>query len=134
MNSFEELTEKALEGEISPLKAFIDLKKEIDRLSQLQDKVKRMAIEQAGHEDEKQFERFGAKITYVESAGSRWDFSLIPEWKEKAEELKEMEQKHKAAYHAWKRGAIYIDEQTGEQVTPAAYKEGNPTVQIKILK
>lgn len=132
MNSFEELTEKALEGEISPLKAFIDLKKEIERLSQLQDKVKRLAIEEAGQEDNKKFEIFGAIVTYVESAGSRWDFSQIPEWKEKSTELKNIEQKHKAAYQAWKRGAIYVDEETGEQVTPAAYKEGNPTIQVKI--
>lgn len=133
MNYFEELTEQAKGGLESPLKAFIELKKEIDRLSKLQSEIKNDAIQEAANEVEP-FERFGVKVTYVNAAGSRWDFSGLPNWKELEAQRKDLEAKHKAAYHAWKRGAIYVDEETGEQVDPAAYKEGSSTIQIKILK
>lgn len=131
MDYFEKLTEQAKEGFESPLKAYIELKKEIDRLSILSDSIKREAIEEAGNEDETKFEKFGAFITYVNSAGSRWDFSTSDEWKRLKSEMKEVEEKHKAAFQAWKRGSQYIDE-NGEVISPASFKEGNPTVQIKI--
>lgn len=131
MDYFEQLTEQAKEGYESPLKAFIELKKELDRLSKLQDSIKMSAIQEAANEPE-QFERFGAKITYLSSAGSRWDFSLLSDWKEKKKELEEIESKHKSAYQAWQRGGVYVDSETGEQIEPAAYKHGNPTIQIKL--
>lgn len=131
MDYFEKLTEQANEGIESPLKAFIELKKEIDRLTALSEQVKRPAIAEAGNMDSKDFIAYGAKIVYVESAGSRWDFSNIFEWKELERQKKEIEDKHKAAYQAWKRGSQYIDE-NGELIPPAAYKEGNPTIQVKI--
>lgn len=131
MDYFEQLTEQAKEGNESPLKAFIELRKELDRLTALSDQVKRAAIAEAGNMDSKDFEVYGAKIVYVESAGSRWDFSNIFEWKELERQKKELEDKHKSAYQAWKRGSQYIDE-NGEVIPPAAYKEGNPTIQVKI--
>jgi len=88
------------------------------------------AIQEAANEPEP-FERFGAKINYLSSAGSRWDFSGIHGWQELKRQLEELEAKHKAAYQAWKRGSQYIDE-NGEVIAPAAYKEGNPTIQIKV--
>lgn len=131
MEYFKELIEKVKEGYESPLKAFIEIKKEIDNLMALQSQIKQDAIQEAANEPEP-FERFGAKVTYMQSAGSRWDFSGIEEWNQLKSKREEIEQKHKAAYHAWKRGAAYVDEETGEQIAPAAYKEGNPTIQIKI--
>lgn len=131
MINYDELTDKAKEGLESPLKAYIELKKEIDRLSLLQESIKREAITEANMQDDNQFEMFGAKIRYVESAGSRWDFSGIYDWNRLKEEMKVIEEKHKAAYQAWKRGSQYIDE-NGEVIAPAAYKEGNPTISISI--
>jgi len=130
MNYFEKLIEQVNEGMESPLKAYIELKGEIDKLTALQNHIKMAAIQEAANEPEP-FERFGAKITYVSSAGSRWDFSNIHEWIELESQKKQLEEKHKAAYQAWKRGSQYIDE-NGEVIAPAAYKEGNPTIQIKI--
>jgi hypothetical protein len=132
MDYFEQLIEQAKEGFESPLKSFIELKKEIDRLTKLQDSIKMDAIRESANEPEP-FERFGAKITYVSSAGSRWDFSNIHEWEELKKQREDLEAKHKAAYHAWKRGDQYVDE-NGEVIPPAAYKEGSSTVQIRILK
>lgn len=131
MNYFEELTEKAKEGFESPLKAYIELKKEIDRLTKLQESIKMDAIQEAANEPEP-FERFGANITYLNSAGSRWDFKGIPEWVELDNQRKELEDKHKKAYQMWKRGGSYIDNETGEVVTPAAYKDGNSAIRISI--
>ena len=133
MKELFELTELANEGLESPLKAYFELKKAIDILTELQETVKRAAITEANKQDENQFEMFGAKIRYVESSGSRWDFSGINDWNELKESMKTIEEKHKAAYHAWKRGSQYIDE-NGEVISPAAYKEGNPTISISIIK
>jgi len=133
MKELIELTNKAKEGLESPLRAYIELKKAIDQLSELQESIKREAITEANLQDENNFEFHGAKIRYVESAGSRWDFSMIQEWKDIESQKKAIEEKHKAAYHAWKRGSQYIDE-NGEVISPAAYKEGNPTISIYILK
>ena len=130
MEYFENLTEQAKEGFESPLKAYIELKKEIDRLTKLQDTIKMEAIREAANEPEA-FEKFGAKITYVSQAGSRWDFSNITDWKDVKNQLKEIEDKGKAAFQAWKKGSQYIDE-NGEVIQPASYKEGNPTIQIRI--
>lgn len=130
MDKFELIVSQAKEGVESPLKAFIELKAEIERLTKLSDEVKMSAIQEAANEPEP-FERFGAKITYVSSAGSRWDFSNIFEWKELERQRKELEDKHKAAYQAWKRGSQYIYE-NGEVISPAAYKDGSPTIQIRI--
>lgn len=130
MDYFEKLTEQTKEGFESPLKAFVELKKEIDRLSKLQEEIKKAAIQEAANEPEP-FERFGAKITYMNSAGSRWDFSGIQEWNDLTQQRQDIEAKHKAAYQAWRRGSQYIDE-NGEVIAPAAYKEGNPTIQIRI--
>ena len=131
MDYFNKITEQALEGLESPLKAFIELKKEIDRLTSLSESIKRQAIAEVGNEDETKFERFGASITYVQSAGSRWDFSTSEDWKRVKSELSSIEDKHKSAYQAWKRGSTYIDE-NGEVISPCGYKEGNPTIQVKI--
>ena len=131
MINYDELTDKAKDGLESPLKAYIELKKEIDRLTLLQETIKRDAITEANKQDDNQFEMFGAKIRYVESAGSRWDFSGIDDWNRLKDEMKLVEEKHKAAYQAWKRGSQYIDE-NGEVIAPAAYKEGNPTISISI--
>lgn len=133
MKELIELTEKAKEGLESPLLAYIELKKAIDQLSELQESIKKEAISEANKQDENQFEMFGAKIRYVESAGSRWDFSGISDWNELKDQIKNVEEKHKAAYNAWKRGSQYIDE-NGEVIAPAAYKEGNPTISISINK
>jgi uncharacterized protein Yka (UPF0111/DUF47 family) len=130
MEQYQELTQKAIEGYESPLMVYIELKKAIDLLSKLQESIKMSAIQEAANEVEP-FERFGAKVTYVSSAGSRWDFSQIQEWNELKQQREDIESKHKAAYYAWKKGSQYIDE-NGEVIPPAAYKEGNPTIQIKI--
>lgn len=130
MDYFEKLTAEAIEGNESPLKAYIEIKKEISRLELLMEKIKRSAIAEAGNMDSKNFNVFGASITYVESAGSKWDFSNIFEWKELKKQMDDLEAKHKTAYQAWKRGSQYIDE-NGEVISPAAYKEGSPTIQVK---
>jgi len=133
MKELIELTEQAKEGLESPLRVYIELKKVIDELTTLQESIKREAITEANLQDENQFEFHGAKVRYVESAGSRWDFSMIEEWSATKDQLKVIEDKHKAAYQVWKRGSQYIDE-NGEVIAPAAYKEGNPTISISIPK
>jgi hypothetical protein len=128
MDYFEQLIEQSKEGFESPLKAYIEISKEMNRLELLQDKIKQSAIQEAANEPEA-FERYGAKVNYMAAAGSRWDFSNIEDWKDLKKQREDLEAKHKAAYHAWKRGDQYVDE-SGEVIPPAAYVSGNSTISL----
>lgn len=132
INTLEELTTQAEEGYISGLDVYVELKKAIDHLSALQDRVKPIAIEEASKEDEKQFEKNGASIQYRDGAG-RWDFKGLDDWTAKKGELSEIESRHKAAYQQWQRGLQMVDE-NGEVVAPAAFTPGAATISVSFRK
>lgn len=128
-----EAKQYALENEEGYVQVFADFKRLIDWLTEQQAEIKDLAILEASKHPEKQFNVFGAKIQYREGAG-RWDFKNLPDWNDKKKELETIEDKHKAAYQAWQRGGMYVDEETGEQIQPAAYIAGSPTISVTLFK
>lgn len=124
----ENLTIEALEGVESPLEAFVEIKKAIDLLTELQNAVKQEALNEASKENETTFENYGAKITYKEGRRT-WDFKGIDSWKEADKKRKEIEELHKSAYNNYQKGKTTIDE-NGEVVKPAICKFSSPSISV----
>lgn len=128
-----QLAQDANDGNESALLAYIEIKRAADELAALQESVKQAAINEASREDEKSFEKHGAKIQYREGSG-RWKFDHLQDWSQAYDAMKEIEDRHKAAYQVWKRGGTYVDPETGEAVEPAGYIDGAPTISVSIPK
>lgn len=79
----------------------------------------------------------GMTLAKVASAG-KWDFEHIPEWIEKANELKEIEETAKLAYTLSTKKKIGtgpgVVGEDGEVMTPAKFYPGKDTVKITVAK
>lgn len=80
----------------------------------------------------------GMTLAKVASAGT-WDYSNIPEWNQKKDELKEIERVAKLGYELLKKkkigtGPVVIDPESGEEIKPAMFTPGKDVTKITIAK
>jgi hypothetical protein len=127
-NSLTKLVDKSLAGFVDQLDAYIFLKK-------IETTVKNsLALLQDGATDEAMRHGKGehlVKGTYinVKASAGRWVFSDRVT-KAKAE-VKRLQEQEKSAF---KGGAIIVDAETGEEISPANYFQGKEIVSIKVPK
>lgn len=116
------LVEQVKGGEISPLKAYIELKR-LEKATEIAlAEVKDLAYAEASNWGEKSFKAFGAQIE-VKNAASRWDYSGVPLVKSASERLKYLEKLAQIGG---------VDEETGEVVSKANKIEGKATLSISL--
>lgn len=120
----------AEDGDEDALKAYIQLKQMDEMLQVALKQIHPLAMTEAEKYGEKSFNAFGATITRKANAG-RWSFDECEYVARKKEELKDVEELAKQAYHAASKGKMMVDD-NGEVLTPAMYKHGADNISIKI--
>ena len=96
------------EGEADSLEAYAKLKGLSDILAACTKQVYVVAVSDAEDWEEKSFEHKGIKFTKV-AGGKRYTYDKIPAWKEKKQELKDIEADLKIAYAAYEKGRSLVD-------------------------
>tara|TARA_R100000655_G_scaffold31221_1_gene62655 strand:- start:1315 stop:1731 length:417 start_codon:yes stop_codon:yes gene_type:complete len=121
-----------IEGEIDPLKAVIVLK-EIEKKA----KEYKCMIDDIALDEITKYGRGGTEIdgysVSVRSSAGRWDFKHIKDITDLEKQLKELKEKHKAAYNQMTRNLTTLGE-GGEVIIPANYKQGKEIIVISKLK
>ena len=130
MSNTQELIDGVLNGDIDPLKAFIQLKAQEQSVKGALAIVKSHAVEKASTYGEKTFKAFGAEVQ-CKSAAGRWDFKHIEPIIKLKEQVKDYEGMAKDAYKLIEKGRQVIDE-NGEVVEPAKYTPGEDIISIKL--
>lgn len=123
--------QKILDGEIDPLKGFIELKKLEAKLKEALTLAEPSAFEAASQWSEKTFKVEGAEIQKKNAAG-KWDYSNIPQYSKAKERIKQIEELAKQAYAAKKSNSVIVDE-NGEVVDPPVYTEGRAIISVRLL-
>ena len=123
------LADDAANGLSNSLEAYIELKKIEKTLEMAIESVKPLAIQEADKYHEKSFELSGVQVTKSRAPG-RWDYSEIPQWKKRKDELSQIEALSKDAFKLAAKGQTITDPD-GVIVGPARYSEGIDTITIK---
>lgn len=98
---YKQLVQDVYDGNEDPLKAFAIIDTLMKELKQCHEALKQAALEEASRYEVSSFGYEGYDFTR-RAGGKRYDFSNIEEWKQKKEELQEIERKYKAACQARK--------------------------------
>jgi hypothetical protein len=122
---YNELATKVVNGDVNPLKAYIELKNAQAELEAALKTVQPLAIDEADKYKEKSFKAFGA-IIEKRNAPSTWDFSQVAAYQQAKQRLKYIEDVSKA-------GGGY-DAETTEEITKAIRIEGKSSIAVKLVK
>ena len=117
------LANQVVEGELNPLKVYIQLKQIESELEEAMKIVQPLAIDEADKYTGKSFQAFGAMIEKKNGA-SRWDYSNVSTfnyYKSKLEYVQKIAQ----------AGGGFTEE--GEQIEPAVKVEGKSTISVKLI-
>ena len=126
-NYVKDIAELVLNGEIEPLKAFMILKDIENKSKEYKKKIEDLAIEELSNYNGKA-EINGHNISLKKSAG-RWDFKHIEEIVEAENNLKQLKEKYKLAYHQIENNTTSVGE-GGEVIKPAVFKHGKEIISI----
>jgi hypothetical protein len=145
---FEELREyqqQVIEGEISPLKAYIELKSLSEAVKVTIDNINENVIKEVSREPEKQgliCSGFCAKVQQK----TTWKFDHIEKWVDEKQKLSAIEEQAKKIYQLqsslnvnseFENGGVatgVVNEQTGEIMTPAIREMSKPFIKLDKLK
>jgi flagellar biosynthesis/type III secretory pathway chaperone len=126
--NIEEIKQKALNGEISPIQLLSKLSELEKAVKEAKDEIMEDAISEFEKYGAKSIREYGFEISIAQSG--RYDYSDNADWNKKQSEIKEIERRMQAAYKA--NGSI-LDENTGEIIEPAIYKSNKPGLKFKKL-
>lgn len=124
----EEKVKQAVDGEIEALLVLAELKEQKKQIESWIKEVEEIALDDALNY-EKTFDLHGFKFER-RAGGQYYDFSKIPAWAEKKNELKEVEAKAKAAYSSYKQGLLTATED-GEEVMLPEVKHKKDSLIVK---
>lgn len=137
LDAITEVGHAVLEFKVDPLSAAIALREARRTIEAVEKGIKSQvtlaAISACEGVDHGIHIQDGYEITHQEGSG-RYDYSNIAEVVALEQQLKELKEKHKQAYKMHIKGQILVDEDTGEIVSPAAYKSNSPTIRFKEIK
>lgn len=119
------LSQQVIDGEIDPLKTYIELKKAETEIASAIKSVQDYAIAEAEKYDGKSFKAFGAMVE-KKNAACTWKYDGISAYETAKNRLKYVQDIAQAG------GGI--DPETGEMIEKAYRVEGKSTIAIKIIK
>ena len=129
------IKEQITEIEAQIIDGAVDVLVEYGKLKDLQShlntallNIEVSAIEQALTYDSKTFEHHGMKFTYNDGRKT-YSFKHIPMWSEASEKIKRIEAIAKGAAN---NNNIAVDEETGEEITPAKISISKPYLSVKL--
>jgi len=117
------IVQQVIEGEINPLIGYAQLSQIEKQAKEAKEIVKDLAISEAAKYPKGRFSESGA--TFELSERKVWEYDHIPEWIQKQNELKAIEERAQLSAKA----NLNINGDTGEFITPATYKS---TVFLKV--
>lgn len=118
-----------LDGNESPLKAYIEFKKIEADLKEAIEAIKDQALEEASKYG-KSFSHDGVQVEIRSSAG-KWNYKHVQEWNELSKKMDSLEEQLK---HAYKAKASLVNEGTGEILMTAQYTPGKETIFVTLNK
>lgn len=127
-----QLAEDVQNGNSNALEQYIVLKRLENDFKSVMAIVRDLAIDEADKYGEKTFEAFGAEITKKSDPG-RWNYKEIPQWADKKEQLKDIEELAKQSYNQKVKstGVVIVDED-GIEIEAAQYTDGKSNISIKL--
>jgi hypothetical protein len=127
-DNIKDLYEMVNDGEINPLTAILFLKTLEKKSKEYKLKIEDIAIDELSKHNGS-IEMNGYSMSLKKSAG-RWDFKHIEEIVEAENNLKQLKEKYKLAYHQIENNTTSVGE-GGEVIKPAAFKHGKEIISIK---
>ncbi len=124
--SIQEILDNVRNGDMDPLKAFIQLKAKEKAAKAALDEIQVEAVEKAATYGEKTFKAFGVEVGCKSSAG-RWDFKELGWW----QDFEDKKDDAKKAFKLIDRGKTVLDDD-GVVVEPAKYTPGKDIISIKL--
>lgn len=121
----------ALDGEVNELSAYAELCRIRDRADGALAEIKDSALATLENRYNGKAEEFGFK--FEKTAGGRYDYSEIVEWKKSKESLSEIEKQAQNAYKMAVNGSMLYDAE-GVQVQAANYKPNAFSIKLTPLK
>ncbi len=109
--------EQVEQGNRNALVAYAQMKRTAEEYSKAISQIEPIAFEEAYSFGEKSFETQGYKFE-IRSGAKRYDYSGIDEWVSKRDELKETEERYKAAFIAKQKGLLTASEDGEELQLP----------------
>lgn len=102
MKDYTEAVQQVLDGLADPIEVFANIKQDLDLLNKCKEQIEEYAMKEA-EKFGKNFEYKGFKIE-LRDGGRNYSFKNIKEWVDKTKEVKEIEEKAKAAYSSYEKG------------------------------
>jgi len=121
---YQEIILKVKEGEINPLKAYIELKAELKLIEETLEAIKDEAIDEAEKYGKGAHKVYGAEVE-VRSAAGKWNYEDIKAYEDAKKKVSYIEKIAQAG------GGV--DTETGEEITAATKINGKTTIFIKQL-
>ncbi len=126
-----ELENKALDGEVNELEAYIECNKIKNVAESAMKNLKQYALQEYERYNEKTVNRYGCSIQ--KSQSGRYSYKHIKEWQDANGRSKAIEKQAQEAYKQSLKGIELIDE-NGEIVQPAEYTSNSESLKISIKK
>lgn len=126
-----ELENKALDGEIDELHAYIECSKIKSMAESSMKNLKQYALSEFEKYGEKTVDAYGCQIQ--KSQSGRYSYNHLSSWVDLNGQIKAIEKQSQEAYKQSEKGIDLIDE-NGEIIPPAEYKSNEESLKIKIIK
>ncbi len=125
-----QLVQDVIDGNESPLKAYAIIKEKIKHYSNCLKEIEGAAIQEAEKYEDKKFEASGYVFEFREGRAT-YNYKYIPEWVKLNAQLKEIEEKAKAAARNYGKGVLSVTDD-GEEILPAKVNYSKPTLIVKV--
>lgn len=119
------MAEQAINGEVSPLQVFVEIKDAIKQLEEILDEVTPSAVNERSKFGKERVFRNGYEVEMAEGR-TTYDFKHYDGWKKAQESLKSIEEIMK---NGAQTGTEALD-QNGELIPPASMKFGKPYLKL----
>ena len=120
--------QKAEDGDIDPLLAYVELKRIAKVLEESLKQIQPLALAEANKYGQKSFKAFGYSITLKANPG-QWKYDQCPDVLTASENLKALQESAKDAYKLAIKGQIMADGD-GVIVPPASYTPGADSISV----
>jgi len=126
MNEFIDFCSKlqngVIEGVIDPIDAARELKRIEKKANFAYSEIEKDLFMEVEKYEKNQLKEMGIE---TRNGGASYSYKNIPEWVNQKDQLKSIEEKAKQAYQIAKQGGVFVDDETGEVVTPceATYRK-----------
>lgn len=130
MKDFKEAVQQVIDGNADPLEVYAAINLELKELENCKKQIEDYAKEEAEKHGNK-FEHKGYKFE-LRQGGRSYSFKNIKAWSDKQKEIKEIEERYKAAFSSYEKGLMTADENGEEMELPEVTYRSNSLIIKKL--